>query len=72
MAGGEDLRDGAAGVVGDQIDPGESEGLAEVLEARGQRGQGQVLPGGHRAAAVQGEVHCDAPAPASRADDVAP
>src|SRR4029077_12200850 len=77
VPGGEDLGDGAAGVVGDEVDAGEPERVAEVLEAVRQRGQGQVLPVGHRAAAVQRQVEGDAASLAGslareRADDVAP
>jgi hypothetical protein len=73
VAGGEDLGDGPAGVVGDEIDASEPERVAEVLQASRQRGDGQVLPGGHRAAPVQREVDGNvASLGAQRADDVAP
>jgi len=77
MAGGEDLGDGPAGVVGDEIDTGEPERVAEVLQPFRQCGDRQVLAGGYRAAAVQGEVKGDAAPsagalPGQRADDIAP
>jgi len=51
--------------------PGELERVAEVLEDGRLRGQGQVLPVGHRAAAVQRQVEGDAAAlGAQRPDDV--
>ena len=73
MPGGEDLGDRPAGVVGDEIDAGEPERVAEVLKDGRQRGQGQVLPVGHRAASVQRQVEGDAaPLPREAADDVPP
>jgi hypothetical protein len=73
VAGGEDLGDGPAGVVGDEIDAGEPERVAEVLQASRQRGDGQVLPGGHRAAPMQREVDGNAASlGGQRVDDVAP
>src|SRR5213076_1772515 len=77
VAGGEDLRDGPAGVVGDEIDAGEPERVAEVLQPLRQRGDRQVLAGGYRTVAVQRQVERDAASvavmlPRQRADDVAP
>jgi hypothetical protein len=73
VAGGEDLGDGPAGVIGHEIDAGEPERVAEVLQTRRQRRNGQILPGRHRALAVQRQVERDAASlPGQRADDIAP
>jgi DNA-binding NarL/FixJ family response regulator len=77
VAGGEDLGDGPAGVVRDEIDAGQPQRDAEVLKAGGQGGERQVLFGGHWALAMQREVDGDVAALAGmlrrqRADDIAP
>jgi len=71
--GRHDLRYRAAGVVGHQIDAGQVQRLAEVLDHRGQPGQGEVLAGPDRRAPVQRQVQGNAPVLIfQRADDVTP
>ncbi len=73
MGGREHLGHRAAGVVGDQVDTGQVEGVAAVFDEAGQAGQGEVLVRGGRGMAVQRQVQGDAPALAVQlGDDVPP
>jgi hypothetical protein len=60
VTGGEDLRDGAAGVVTHQIHLPDPEAVAQVGDDLGKRGGRQVVAG--RGAAMQRQVDGDAAA----------
>ena len=71
MAGGEDLGDGAAGVVANQVHLREPEAVAQVGDHLGQRGGRHVVAG--RGAAVRGQVDGDAAARVAQVlDDLPP
>ena len=73
MARGEDLRDGTAGVVRDQVDAVEVERVAELLDHIGERRQREVLVGVRRTPTVQRKVERNAAAfVRDERDDVAP
>lgn len=71
MAGGENLRDGTAGVVAGQVDLAEPEAAAQAGERLGERGRRHVRAGG--AGTVRGQVDRDAAAAAAQIlDDLPP
>jgi hypothetical protein len=56
IGGGEHLGDRAAGVVGDEVDVGKFERVAEVGDEPRQARQREVLAGGRRRPTVQRQV----------------
>ena len=62
VTGGEDLRDRAAGVVGDEVDGAEVERGAELLDHVREAAEREVLVGARRAAAVHRQVEREAAA----------
>jgi hypothetical protein len=70
---GEDLGDATARVVGNQVDVGECEAVADVFDQLGQRAHGEVLVRTRGCLAVQRQVDGDAaPLGLEVVDDVAP